>query len=201
MTKLTIVLLSFISASVFAYNSGISSFPLKTKDKLVSAEFGGFMSEGKGVGVQARYTQKINPLLTVDGGFGFSDGERAHRFFASADYEFFPDYMKQPRISMKGMFLRGKEFERTVTRLSMAPTVSKGFNFWGKEAFPFISLPLSMELDAENNKYQIISQVSFGASSQVPFEGFEKVLANLETTININNGFSAVFLGMSYPLN
>ena len=37
-----------------------------TDKKLISTEFTGVTSTGGGVGVQARYTQKLNKLTTLD---------------------------------------------------------------------------------------------------------------------------------------
>lgn len=202
MKKLLIGLMAMAtSMSVFGYGFGVSTHPLVEDQKAVTAEFNGIFARGKGMGMQARYTQKISPLLTVDGGFGFTDGSRANNIFVNADYELYPDYMRQPRISVRGTLQRADEYGDTVNRIGIAPVVSKGFNFWGKEAFPFISIPVSLDLNGDESSYQVGSRLAFGMTGNLPIRGYENLLANFETNLDINNGFSSVFMGLSLPLN
>ena len=202
MKKMIIAMMAMaLSVSTFGYGLGVSTHPLKDNQRAVTAEFNGIISNGKGVGMQARYTQKLSELVVVDGGFGFSDGDRANRMFINADYELYPDYIKQPRVSVRGTLERAKEFESSKSRIGIAPTVSKGFNFWGKEAFPFASLPLGLELNRDEKSYEIVSQLALGITGNIPLRGYENILANLETNLNISNGFSSVFFGLTLPIN
>ncbi len=77
--------------------------------KFVSLEMTGNLSSDGGFGIQGRYTQKLHSKMALDAGIGISGGRRSGRIFAGLDYEFFPDYMKQPRFSVKAMLQNVKE--------------------------------------------------------------------------------------------
>ena len=51
---------SCLSVTAHAYGIGLSTFPIPPETKFVSAEVTGITSSGGGVGLQARYTQKLN---------------------------------------------------------------------------------------------------------------------------------------------
>jgi hypothetical protein len=152
------------------------------------------------MGVQGRYTHKINPQAVADIGLGISGGDRDSRIFAGFDYELFPDYGNQPRVSMKIQLENAKEFDSRRNILSLAPMVSKGFSFWGTEAYPFIALPFGVNLNDEASTYQTQMNVSFGATGNIPFDGYRKYIASIEGTIDLKDSYTGVFLGFGYPL-
>jgi hypothetical protein len=191
----------FITSQAFGYGQGIISHPLRIKDKMVTTEFTGILSNGTGLGMQARFTQKIDPKLVLEAGAGVQDGERNNTLFISADYTFLPDYGRQPRFSLKSTLETAHEFNSRMTNLSLTPIFSKGFNFWGKEAHPYISMPFGISLDSAANKYSITTALSLGMTGRLPFDGFKKLVANLETKYNIKNAYSAVFMGFSYLID
>lgn len=201
MKKIIVALCSLGALTAFGHSLGVSSFPLQTKKSLISAEFGGFLSDGKGAGLQARYTQKLTPVMSADAGFGFSNGDRTYRVFANAEYELYPDYLKQPRISLRGGIERADEFDKTRTRFNIVPTVSKGFSFWGKEAFPYVAVPVALQLENTTSTYDISTRLSVGMAGQLPIKGYEHLLGNVETSLDIDNSYSGAFVGISYPLN
>lgn len=191
-----------LSQQAHAYGTGISSFPLEVETKLISAEFTGITSAGGGIGMQARYTQKLTENGTIDAGLGISGGERSARLFAGYDYELFPDYENQPKTSIKAFVENSKEFTSRRNIMGIAPTVSKGFSFWGKEAFPYLSLPYGISLDGKNNSYQTTLSANIGVSGLIPADiGPDKQLtANAEAIVSLKNSFSGVFLGVAYPI-
>lgn len=193
--------LALLSSQVFAYGTGYSTYPLLPEKKLVATEFTGVTSTGGGIGIQGRYTQKISKKTTVDAGLGVSSGERDSRFFAGIDHEFFPDYGRQPKVSLRGSFENAKEFETRRNIISLAPTVSKGFSFWGTEAYPFFSLPFGVNLDSEEKTYSTQLNANVGVSGNLPFEGYNHLIATTELTVGIKDSFTGVFLGLSYPIN
>lgn len=190
-----------VAPSVWAYGIGQSTYPLMEKQHMISTEITGITSTGGGVGMQARYTRKMNNKLVLDGGIGLSGGERSNRIFAGADWEIFPDYMNQPRISVKTSLENAKEFKLRRNILTVAPTVSKGFSFWGKEAFPFVALPLGVQLINETKSYETIANLNLGVTGNLPIAGYEKFTASAEATVGIKDSYTGVFLGLSYPLN
>ena len=191
-----------LSQKAHAYGTGLSSFPLEVETKLLSAEFTGITSTGGGIGMQARYTQKLSEKGTIDAGLGISGGERSARLFAGYDYELFPDYENQPRTSLKAFIENSKEFGVRRNILGVAPTVSKGFSFWGKEAFPYISIPYGISLDGGSNSYKTTMSANIGISGVIPADiGPDKQLtANAEAIVGLKDSFSGVFIGVAYPI-
>ena len=53
------------------------------------------------MGMQARFTQKVDPKLIVEAGAGVQDGERNNTLFLSADYTLLPDFGRQPKFSLR----------------------------------------------------------------------------------------------------
>ena len=195
--------LGLVSNTAFGYGMGISTFPLEQDKKILSAEVTGIVSDGGGVGLQARYTQKLNEVSSVDAGLGISGGERSARLFAGYDYELFPDYDIQPRTSVKAFIENSKEFGTRRNIIGVAPTVSKGFSFWGSEAFPYISLPYGISLDGKKNQYETTLSANIGISGLIASDYLmteKPVTANAEMIIGLKDSFTAVFFGFGYPL-
>jgi hypothetical protein len=193
--------MALFSSNVFAYGVGISTFPMMTDKKFLTTEFTGIMNEGGGVGLQARYSQKMNHALMLEAGAGLGGGERSNRFFVGADYELFPDYMNQPRISMKTSLSNAREFDVRRNVLSVAPTISKGFSFWGEEAYPFLSIPMGLSLESGSKTYETVAAMSMGITGHLPIDGYREWTGNLEGTVNLRNSYSGIFFGISYPIN
>ncbi|MDD4973266.1 MAG: hypothetical protein PHY93_02895 [Bacteriovorax sp.] len=187
---------------VHAYGTGLSAYPLEVETKLISAELTGITSQGGGLGMQARFTDKLSDKGTIDAGLGISGGERSARLFAGYDYELFPDYENQPRTSVKAFVENSKEFNARRNILGLAPSVSKGFSFWGKEAFPYLSLPYGISLNGTNNSYSTTLSANIGISGLIPADvGADKQLtANAEAIIGLKDSFSGVFFGVAYPI-
>lgn len=195
------IALSLCSASVFAYGIGYTTHPMAENQKLISTEMTGIVSDNGGMGIQVRYTQKMNKLVSIDAGLGISGGDRDQRIFASVDYEIYPDYMRQPRFSLKSSIERADEFKTTNTVISVAPTLSKGFNFWGREAFPYVAVPFGLSLNSDKKSYETITSLNTGINGQVPVDGFNHLNANLELQIGLQDSFTAMLVGLSFPMN
>ncbi|MBT3234437.1 MAG: hypothetical protein HN353_00645 [Bdellovibrionales bacterium] len=196
---LTLFLFLF-SFAAWGYGVGYSSFPLMQDRKLISAEATGIISNGSGLGMQVRYTHKLNKHTIVDAGVGVSGGDRSGRLFLGADYEIFPDYNQQPRFSVKASVENALEFEARHNIISVAPTLSKGFNFWGHEGFPFVSIPMGVSLRGEDSTYHTVVNLAMGITGHLPIKGYSHLTANAEATISLRNNYSAIFFGVSYPL-
>lgn len=204
MSKLTLLLAIigiFAPTKVLAYGTGYITYPLMPEKRLVSTEFTGITSNGGGVGLQGRFTQRINEKITLDAGLGIGGGERDSRLFIGGDFELFPDYMKQPRVSLKTTFTNAEEFGVRRNIFTFAPTVSKGFSFWGNEAFPFFSLPVGVSLNGDDQTYETIINANLGMTGNLPIEGYRNLMGTVEATVGVKDSFTALFVGISYPLN
>tara|TARA_B100000029_G_scaffold2821_1_gene3423 strand:+ start:3106 stop:3723 length:618 start_codon:yes stop_codon:yes gene_type:complete len=201
--KLLSGLIATILFSTLSWSSGIgiSSYPLMIDKKYVSLEMTGVLSSEGGFGVQGRYTQKLHSKMTLDAGLGISGGKRSGRIFAGLDYEFFPDYMKQPRFSVKALIQNVKEGMNRKNMFGITPVFSKGFSFWGIEGFPYASIPLAISLNGSEKSYETIANLSVGLTGKIPFQGYRHLTANLEGMLNIKDSYSGLFCGLAFPMN
>lgn len=201
-TSFVVLILLFVfSLPAWSYGTGYSSFPLMKQAKLISAEMTGITSDDGGIGMQGRYTQKVTPEMTIDGGIGMSGGDRDSRIFVGADYEMFPDYEYQPRISIKAGFENAKEFKTRNNIISVSPTISKGLVVRGHEIYPYFSVPLAIRLNSDSKQYSTTINASAGATTQLPFEGYRKWMASLEATVDVKDSFTGFFAGLTFPIN
>jgi hypothetical protein len=196
-----ILALITLSQNAWSYGTGVSSYPLLIQKRYIGAEFTGITSTGGGIGVQARYTEKLTSSTIVDAGLGMGGGELTSRLFAAIDFELYPDYQQQPRISLKAKFENAKEFGVRTNSFGIAPTFSKGFNFWGTEAYPFVSLPYNIRLDSTGNTYSTNANLNIGVTAALPFSGYKHLMATVEGTVKIKDSYSGLFFGITYPLN
>ncbi len=189
-------------ASAYAHGVAYSTLPLAKDKKMFSSEITGDVSEGGGLGMQGRFVYIPTMVKgSVDAGLGIASGERNMRFFTGYDYEIFPDYKEQPRVSLKSMFEWVKEDGEGIKKFSVAPVVSKGFSFWGKEGYPYASLPVGIALNGNKSTYQNYAELAFGVAGQLPVEGYTNLMANLEANVNLANSSSGIRVGVSYPFN
>jgi hypothetical protein len=198
--KVAIFLILFSTQS-WSSGVGLSSYPLMIDKKFVSLEMTGNLSSDGGFGIQGRYTQKLHSKMALDAGIGISGGKRSGRIFAGLDYEFFPDYMKQPRFSVKAMLQNVKEGINRKNVFGITPIFSKGFSFWGYEGFPYASIPLAISLDSAEKSYETVANISLGIAGKIPFSGYSHLTANLEGMLNVKDSYSGLFFGLAFPMN
>ena len=192
--------ISGISVSVLASTIGISNHPFLMKKHIISTEYNNYLNDGSGMGLTAKYLNKIDDSLSVDAGFGFTDGERASRLFVGADMKILPDYGRQPKFSIKGMAETENTDGSRINSFGFAPTLSKGFAFWGREAFPFIALPMKVSLNTNDKEYRTTSAVALGMTGRIPLEGVKNLVGNIEANISLRNSYSALVMGVSLPI-
>ena len=207
--KINNILLSFLAIAllmvcetVFAfYGVGYSSFPLQRDNKMVGVEMTGVIADGGGLGIQARYTHKTSKRAIVDAGLNVSGGDRNARIFAGLDYEIIPDYLKQPRVSLKATLENSHEFSFRRNILGLIPTVSKGFNVKGNEVYPYLAIPMGISLHSDNGTYKNVMNISVGANGAIPFKGYRHLTGNVEGMVNLKDSYTGVFAGISFPMN
>jgi len=203
--KKSLLFISMLMAPILSsygyWGTGVSTYPMLMDNKFLSTEITGDFSANGGLGFQGRYTQKINQSTIVDAGVGFSGGDRTGRIFASIDYEIFPDYQKQPRISTKAFYENSAEDGQRKNIIGVIPTFSKGFNFWGQEAYPYASVPMGVSLDKNNKSYDTFLKLSLGISGKIPYESLKHLTASVEGTLNIKDSYSGLYMALHFPIN
>jgi len=179
--------------------TGLLTYPLEVKQKTLTTEFTGVTSTGGGVGVQGRFTMKPSRQFSFDAGIGIAGGEYSSKLFVSGDYEIFPDYMKQPRFSIRTAFENAKEGSYRKNILSLAPVISKGMSFWGKEAYPFASMPIALNLNNDKNTYRTTIDLNMGLAMKLPIKQ-SNLLGTIETSIGLKDSNTGFALGVAYSL-
>lgn len=202
--KTALSLLSLlISVNSFAYGLGVSTHPFEVEKKVITTQATGTMANnnGSGAGIQARYYQRLTQEMNLDAGMGVSSSTQARNLFVGSDYQLFPEHQNQPRISLKGLLSNSKEENLNRNNLGLAPTVSKGFVINDREIYPFVALPMNVSLESKANNYKGTAAFAFGATSNLPIQGFEKLTASVEANLNLKNTYNSAYVGISYPLN
>lgn len=191
---------SLLSTAASATTIGVSSHPFTMQKQVVTTEFNNYSNNGAGTGMTARYFNRVNEITNIDAGFGITDGDRASRIFMGADFQLIPDYGRQPRVSIKALLETENMDGDRLNSFGAAPTVSKGFAFWGKEAFPFISLPMKVSLNTDENTYETSTALAAGITGRLPINGYEKLVGNIETNFSLRNSYSSIVFGLSLPI-
>lgn len=189
-----------VSISSIASTIGVSNHPFLMKKNIISTEFNNYLNDGSGMGLTAKYLRKIDDSLSIDAGFGFTDGERASNFSVGADMQIIPDYGRQPKFSLKAIAETENNDSERINSFGISPTISKGFAFWGKEAFPFVALPMKVSLNANNKEYETSTALALGMTGRIPFEGVKNLVGNIEANLSLRNSYSAIVMGVSLPI-
>ncbi len=201
MKKLLLAASAFaISVGSMASTIGLSNHPFLMKKHIITTEYNNYFSAGSGMGLNASYLRKVNDKMNVDAGFGFTNGDRASRFFAGIDTEIIPDYGRQPKVSLKGTIETADNDGDRVNSFGIAPTLSKGFAFWGKEAFPFIALPMKVSLNTDEKVYETSTAIAAGITGRIPLQGIKNLVGNIEANMSIRNSYTSLVMGVSLPI-
>lgn len=184
----------------FGYGLGISSHPFSEKNTFLTTEMVDHIGNGTGFGIQARLTKKLSPTVSLEGGAGFADGDLSGRYFAATEIEFYPDFDRQPRISLKTFFENAREFGTRRNIMGIVPVFAKGFRAWENDVYPFLGFPFGLTLNESTKSYNLRSSIALGMTCKLPMEGYEHLLVNVEGNINMANSYSGLFAGLSYPL-
>ena len=192
--------LTIFTMSASASTIGVSAHPFTMKKHIFTTEVGSYLTNGTGTGITAKYFQRVNDRVNFDAGFGITDGDRASRMFMGADVEMTPDYGRQPRFSVKGSLETEKIDGERINSFGAAPTISKGFSFWGNEAFPFVSLPVKISLNDSTSEYETVTALATGITGRLPVAGMRDLTGNVEANFSLRNGYTALVMGLSLPI-
>lgn len=163
-----------------------------TKGKLfLTGEVFAKLNNDTGGGVQLQGTFRVDEKIKVNGGYAYHSGISNHRFFVGADYEVFPDYRDQPRVSVKGLLeaiipKHGSRFS-----IGLAPVISKGIAVDDKYLYPFISLPIFRNMGS----YKSFWQMALGLGTTLNLNS--EFIINFEANIELKDYSSSILLGIS----
>ena len=188
-----------IGHKAYAYGSGMSSYPLPVGKKLLTAEFLGITSPGGGMGLQVRFAKKVRSNLSLEGGMGISGGMHSSRVFLGGDWEIYPDFSRQPRVSIQGRVINAKEFGIRHNKISLAPSLGKGFSVRGKSFYPYVSFPYIINL-AGNQTYETSLNANMGIVGNLPFSRYKHLVGSIGVTTGIGNDFVGFFAGLSWSI-
>ena len=197
---LMILSVSLLVTKAYANEIGWSTYPLKENQRILTAQFGGVFSSGGGMGVTASYLQKLSQKWDVEAGAGFTGGERGFTLYGAGNYEIYPDYEKQPKVSIKGWYQYSNEYDSSVNRFYASPLVSKSTLLWGNEAFPYLAIPTGVNLNYDNKQYSLFSALTLGISGNIPWEKMKNMAMILEGRLNITGSYSGLSFGFSHPI-
>lgn len=192
------VIASTLSLSALASTIGISNQPFVMNKHIISTEFNSFMSNGTGAGIGIKYTQKYSDNLNFDIGAAFTNGDRASRISAGADFSIIPDYGRQPKVSVKGLLISESIDGDRINSFGAAPTISKGLVFWGNEAYPYAALPITVNLNNDTNEFETATALATGITGRLGQTN--GLVGNIEANFNLQNSYTALIMGVSLPI-
>lgn len=179
--------------TVKAQNIGLSAYDFTHLGTYVTGEAIAKYSGDTGIGAGVRLTHTLSREMKIDAGYNFHDGFQKHRFFSGFDYELFPDYQYQPRMSLKGLLEVVDDQSGTSMVIGLAPIFSKGVALGSVHTYPFVGLPLK-KLIGESSDFE--AYLALGSGVKLT----ERAMFNFETNINLSEGSSSLLLGLSASL-
>jgi len=190
---LQIMIILLISVSAKASVLGISTHPLDSRARVLSAEMTGYFSQHHEMGMGMRYTQDVDATTRAD--FMAAGGQDSRGLIAGGgvDFEMIHEDVSAPRFSVKP-FVQYIRFETASdTVLGVAPSMRKELSIQGFEFFPYLGLPAGMKIDTTTDEFVYYASLSLGASMPFPGDRSEKLLLSIEG--NKNLGAASDYLG------
>jgi hypothetical protein len=189
--------MSLLIFHLYAYGVNYSTYPFAPATKILAVDIGG---KADGMATQLRIAYKYDSQIMIEGGLGVATSNNDNAsMFVGIDYEVIPDYLKQPRIGVR-VAVDNVNFSGSRHNIfSMTTVVSKGVSFWGREAFPYISLPLGMAFNTANKTYSTYLALSAGVTGNLPINKYHHLVTNLEASLGFTGLGSSIFAGISFP--
>jgi hypothetical protein len=155
------------------------------------------LSDGAGVGINARYTQGITDLLDASAIVGTGSGPRRFRIGGNVVFDVVPDLPGQPGIGIAGQAVYYRLPDSGQLETTAIPYIHKAFPVATEgggtaEVDPFIAVPVGIAFT--DGTYHAISNVSIGAS----FKNVEHLRYIFEFGVNINHSESYFSGGIVY---
>lgn len=152
------------------------------------------LSSPTGAGLNLKPKYGLNNLLNLQGMIGLGAGGRKFRVGATADFEWFPDYDKQPGIATPAFFEYYRLKNNGQVIVGLKPMVFKTFVGEQAEYTPFVALPIGWEI--QNSETRGFVQVALGSNFKLP--GLDPWRFTVEAGFNVSNAYSYLSGGVTY---
>jgi hypothetical protein len=155
------------------------------------------LTQGAGVGFEAKFTYGLSELSNVQAFLGTGGGSRRFRVGGAMTFDFFPDIDSQPGIGVaaQGAYARTsvEDSESGVLEVLAVPYIHKAFRVGSANEFePFLSIPFGAAF--RSGSYQGLWRLAAGSH----FKTSEHLRTTLEVGIAIRNTESYVSGGVTY---
>ncbi len=150
------------------------------------------LTNGAGLGFNARYTQGLTDLNNMTLIVGTGSGPRRFRIGGNVSFDFFPDTAGQPGlgVAFQGIYWRLKDSGRL--DVAAMPYIHKTIDTPGGQIEPYFSFPFGLGFG--NGSYQPVSSVVLGSM----FKATSQLRYLVELGINVNHSESYVSGGIVY---
>lgn len=189
--KFLSLLFLVLSASIQASVVGLTTHPLSDDARALSLETIGYFNQQHEMGLGLRYTHGIQQGQLLDIQASGAQHYRGFSFGAGMDFELLSDEGAQPRFSLKPFYQHEKNDDSKVSNLGVAPSLRKGVEILGLNYYPFLAIPMGVQVDSSDDEVVYLASLSFGASMAIPSTQ-EKLVVSVEG--NKNLGASSDYL-------
>ncbi|MDR3608322.1 MAG: hypothetical protein P4M08_13205 [Oligoflexia bacterium] len=150
------------------------------------------LSDGAGIGVNARYTQGLSDLIDASLILGTGSGPRRFRVGGNLVFDFVPDVQNQPGIGIAVQPIYYRLPNAGMLEVTGIPYIHKAFNTGGATVDPFVAFPIGF--DFSDGNYNVTSTLALGAN----FKETEHVTYTLEVGVEMNHSESYISGGVTY---
>ena len=128
-----------------------------------------------------RYTHEMDRSRIVDLSVAGGQNSRGLTVGGGMDMRIISEELHIPRVSVKPFFLHQNFEGERFSTIGTAPTIRKGFSVSGFEFYPYLGIPLGIQIDGEDN-FVYSASGTLGTSFSIP--GEEKMVISVEANKN-----------------
>ncbi len=139
------------------------------------------MSQRQEMGMGFRYTHEMDRARIVDLSVAGGQNSRGLTVGGGMDMRIISEELHIPRVSVKPFFLHQKFEGEDYNTVGAAPTIRKGFVISGFEFYPYLGIPVGIQLDGQDN-FIYSASGTLGTAFSIP--GEEKMVISVEANKN-----------------
>lgn len=198
--KFLSLLFFVLSTSLQASVVGLTTHQLNEEARVLTLESVGYMNQRHEMGFGLRYTHGVQQGQLLDVYAGGAQHSRGFSFGAGMDFEILSDEGYQPRVSLKPFYQHQKFESSKLTNLGAAPTLRKALAIFDTNFYPFIAVPVGVQIDSSDDEFVYLASVSVGASMAIP-NTEEKLVVSLEGNKNLGAASDSLSALISWVWN